>query len=116
MTWKDILKDDIRRIKDKDRRRNPSEKDEVDIEPKEDTPISQKKPFNPFGPNASERAKDYKAKNTEIKRNKTKDKTMDIKPSRSKQLKDAQLRMARERNSRRETFEKDRWIYWLGFI
>ena len=44
MTWKDIIKDDIRRIKDKDRRRNPKEKDEVDIEPKEDTPISPTKP------------------------------------------------------------------------
>ena len=28
MSWKDILKDDIRRIRDKDRRRNPKEKDE----------------------------------------------------------------------------------------
>ena len=101
MTWKDIIKDDIRRIKDKDRRRNPKEKDEVDIEPKEDTSISPTKPFNPFGPNASKRAKDSKARNAEIRRNKTKGKTMDIKPSRSKQLKDAQLRMARERDSRR---------------
>ena len=98
---KDILKDDIRRIKDKDRRRNPKEKDEVDIEPKEDTPISPTKPFNPFGPNASKRAKDSKARNAKIRRNKTKGKTMDIKPSRSKQLKDAQLRMAREKDSRR---------------
>ena len=101
MTWKDILKDDMKRVRDKDRRRNPTEKDEVDIEPKEDTPISPRKPFNPFGPNASERAKDSKARNAEIRRNKTKGKTMDIKPSRSKQLKDAQLRMSREKDSRR---------------
>jgi len=101
MTWKDVLKDDMKGVRDKDRRRNPKEKDEVDIEPKEDTPISPTKPFNPFGPNASKRAKDSKARNAEIRRNKTKGKTMDIKPSRSKQLKDAQLRMARERDSRR---------------
>ena len=101
MTWKDILKDDMKRVRDKDRRRNPTEKDEVDIEPKEDTPISPRKPFNPFGPNASERAKDSKTRNAEMRRNKTKGKTMDIKPSRSKQLKDAQLRMAREKDSRR---------------
>ena len=101
MTWKDILKDDIRRIKDKDRRRNPKEKDEVDIEPKEDTPISPRKPFNPFGPNASERAKDSKARNAKINRKNTKDKTMDIEPSRYKQLKDTQLRMAREKDNRR---------------
>jgi len=109
MTWKDILKDDIRRIKDKDRRRNPKEKDEVDIEPKEDTSICPRKPFNPFGPNASERAKDSKARNAKINRKNTKDKTMDIKPSRSKQLKDTQLRMAREKDSRR-------WFTWIGKI
>lgn len=101
MTWKDVLKDDMKGVRDKDRRRNPKEKDEVDIEPKEDTPISPTKPFNPFGPNASKRAKDSKARNAEIRRNKTKGETMDIKPSKSKRLKDAQLGMVRERNSRR---------------
>ena len=51
MSWKDILKDDIRRIRDKDRRRNPKEKDEVDIEPKsKEIPKEPKKPFNPFVP------------------------------------------------------------------
>jgi hypothetical protein len=34
---------------------------------------------------------------------------MDIKPSRSKQLKDTQLRMAREKDSRR-------WFTWIGKI
>ena len=35
MTWKDILKDNnMKRVRDKDRRRNPRQRDEVDIEPK----------------------------------------------------------------------------------
>ena len=101
MTWKDILKDNMKRVKDKDRRRNPKKKDEVDIKPKDKKTLPKAKPFNPFGPNAGERATQDKRLRAERKRRKAKDTAMDTKPSRKKQQEDEQLRLARELKERR---------------
>ena len=103
MSWKDILKDDIRRIRDKDRRRNPKEKDEVDIEPKsKEIPKEPKKPFNPFGPDAGKRAKARKKLTEERRKREKHDSVMDTKPSKTGQMKLDLLERARKLKERRE--------------
>ena len=88
MTWKDILKDDMRRIRDKDRRRNPREKDEVDIEPKpeKELPPPSKKPFDPFAPDAGKRAKEMKRQRKERAKREKVDSMMDTERSKMGKL------------------------------
>tara|TARA_B100000963_G_scaffold361474_1_gene397086 strand:+ start:2127 stop:2612 length:486 start_codon:yes stop_codon:yes gene_type:complete len=83
MSWKEILKNDMKRVRDKDRRRNPEERDMVDIEPKpkEELPPPSKKPFNPFGSDAGKRARDSKKRRAEREKREAFDSMMDTKPS-----------------------------------
>jgi len=89
MTWKEILKDNnMRRIRDKDRRRNPREKDEVDIEPKpkKELPPPSKKPFDPFAPDAVKRAKEMKRQRKERAKREKVDSMMDTERSKMGKL------------------------------
>jgi len=102
MTWKDILKDDMKRVRDKDRRRNPREKDEVDIEPKpKEMPKKPKTPFNPFGPDAGKRAKEMKKLRQERTKREKDDSLMDTEPSEMGKLIAEQQRLARQLKEQR---------------
>ena len=103
MTWKDILKDDMKRVRDKDRRRNPRERDEVDIEPKpkKELPPTLDKPFNPFGPDAVKRAKEMKRLRQKRTKREKDDSLMDTKPSEMGKLIAEQQRLARKLKEQR---------------
>ena len=108
MTWKDILKDDMRRVRDKDRRRNPRKKDEVDIEPKpkEELPPPSKKPFDPFASDAVKRAKEMKRLREERAKREEDDSLMDTKPSEMGKLIAEQQRLARKLKEQRAKGKK----------
>ena len=104
MTWKDILKDDnMKRIRDKDRRRNPRERDEVDMEPKpkKDLPPPSKKPFDPFAPGAGEKAKEMKRLREERAKREKFDSMMDTERGKMGNLISEQVRMARQLKEQR---------------
>ena len=102
MTWKDILKDDMKRVRDKDRRRNPKERDEVDIESKpKKMPEKPKTPFNPFDPDAGKRARASKKLREERAKREKDDSLMDTEPSEMGKLIEEQRRLARQLKEQR---------------
>ena len=93
----------MRRVRDKDRRRNPRKKDEVDIEPKpkKELPPPSKKPFDPFAPGAGKKAKEMKRLREERAKRERFDSMMDTEPSKMGKLISEQVRMARQLKEQR---------------